>query len=339
MKIPAEQLVQHLEHGLRSLYVICGDEPLGVMEAVDAIRAAARHRGYADREIFNIERGFNWQRLKASSQSLSLFSSLRLVEIHIPSGKPGNDGSKALQDYAADLPPDTLTLVTLPRIDRKDQGAWFRALEESGMIIFAYPVEPEKLPAWVGRRLGAQGQQADTETLEFIANQVEGNLLAAHQEIQKLGLLYPKGRLAIEDVRNAVLNVSRFDAFQLGDAMLAGDAGRTVRVLDGLKAEGVEPVALLGVLIWLLRGALKVKSAQAQGMDLVSAFGQAKIWGDRQNLMRQALGRLSLKKLQAALLKMAEIDKINKGLMQGEPWLELSRLCLGLARMQPARNR
>jgi len=339
MKIPAEQLVQHLEHGLRSLYVICGDEPLGVMEVVDAIRTAARRQGYADREIFNVERGFNWQRLKASSQSLSLFSSLRLVEIHIPSGKPGNDGSKALQDYAADLPPDTLTLITLPRIDKKDQGAWFRALEECGGIIFAWPVEAEKLPAWVGRRLGAQGQQADTETLEFIANQVEGNLLAAHQEIQKLGLLYPKGRLAIEDVRNAVLNVSRFDAFQLGDAMLAGDAGRTARVIDGLKSEGVEPVALLGVLIWLLRGALKVKSAQAQGMDLLSAFGQAKIWGDRQNLMRQALGRLSLKKLQAALLKMAEIDKINKGLMQGEPWLELSRLCLGLARMQPARNR
>jgi len=339
VKLPAEQLVQHLERELRPLYVISGDEPLGTMEALDAIRTAARSQGYTDREIFNAERGFNWQRLKASSQSLSLFASRRQVEIHISSGKPGVDGSKALQDYVADLPPDTLTLVTLPRIDKKDQGVWFRALEEAGVMIFAYPVEAEKLPAWIGRRLGIQGQQADTETLEFIANQVEGNLLAAHQEIQKLGLLYPKGRLAIEDVRDAVLNVSRFDAFQLGDAMLAGDVGRTAKVLEGLKAEGVEPVALLGMLAWLLRGALKVKSAQAQGMDLMSAFGQAKIWGDRQNLMRQALGRLSLKRLQSALLKMAEIDKINKGLALGESWLELSRLCLGLAKTQPARNR
>lgn len=339
MKLPAEQLAQHLERGLHPLYVVTGDEPLGLMEAVDAIRAAARRQGYSDREVFNVERGFNWQRLKASSQSMSLFASRRLVEIRIPSGKPGNDGSKAIQDYAADLPPDTLTLITLPRIDKRDQGAWFKALEDCGAVIAVYAVEVEKLPSWIGRRLSAQGQQADTETLEFIANQVEGNLLAAHQEIQKLGLLYPQGRLAIEDVRDAVLNVSRFDAFQLGDAMLAGDPGRTARVLEGLKAEGVEPVALLGMLVWLLRGTLKVKQAQAQGMDLAAAFGQAKIWGDRQNLMRQALGRLSLRKLQAALLKMAEIDKINKGLVQGEPWLEMSRLCLGLAKPSPARSR
>jgi DNA polymerase-3 subunit delta len=339
MKLATEQLAQHLVHGLRPLYVISGDEPLGVMEAVDAIRAAARQQGYAEREVFNVERGFNWQRLAQSSQSLSLFASLRLVEINIPSGKPGVDGSKALQAYAANLPPDTLTLVTLPRIDKRDQGAWFNALEVAGVLLTAYPVEADKLPAWIGRRLAAQGQQGDTETLEFIANQVEGNLLAAHQEIQKLGLLYPVGRLAIEDVRDAVLNVSRFDAFQLGDAMLAGDAARTAKVLEGLKGEGVEPVALSGMLIWLLRATLKVKSAQAQGMDLMSAFGQAKIWGERQNLMRQALGRLSLKKLQAALLKMAEIDKINKGMAQGEPWLELSRLCMGLAKTSPARGR
>lgn len=339
MKLAAEQLAQHLAHGLRLLYVVSGDEPLGVMEAVDAVRAEARRQGYAEREVFNVERGFNWQRLAQSSQSLSLFASRRLVEINIPSGKPGVDGSKALQAYVADLPPDTLTLVVLPRIDKRDQGVWFNALESAGVLLTAYPVEADKLPAWIGRRLAAQGQQGDTETLEFIANQVEGNLLAAHQEIRKLGLLYPAGRLAIEDVRDAVLNVSRFDAFQLGDAMLAGDAVRTAKVLDGLKAEGVEPVALSGMLVWLLRATLKVKSAQAQGMDLMAAFGQAKIWGDRQQLMRQALGRLSLRKLQAALLKMAEIDKINKGMAQGEPWLELSRLCMGLAKTAPARSR
>ncbi|HEY8085618.1 MAG TPA: DNA polymerase III subunit delta, partial [Methylophilaceae bacterium] len=259
-------------------------------------------------------------------------------EIHIPNGKPGTDGSKALQAYVSDLPPDTLTLITLPRIEKKEQGVWYQKLEQAATMVAVEPVEIDRLPAWIGRRLNAQGQLGDTETLEFIANQVEGNLLAAHQEIQKLGLLFPQGRLSIEEVRDAVLNVSRFDAFQLGDAMLAGDASRTAKVLDGLQAEGVQPVALLGLLIWLLRGAVKVKTAQAQGTDLASAFGQARIWGDRQNVMRQALNRLSLKQLQATLLKAAEIDKINKGLEYGSSWLELSRLCLGVAKMRPSRK-
>jgi DNA polymerase-3 subunit delta len=276
--------------------------------------------------------------LQANSQSLSLFSTLKIIEIHIPNGKPGTDGSKALQAYVSDLPPDTLTLITLPRIEKKEQGVWYQKLEQAATMVAVEPVEIDRLPAWIGRRLNAQGQLGDTETLEFIANQVEGNLLAAHQEIQKLGLLFPQGRLSIEEVRDAVLNVSRFDAFQLGDAMLAGDASRTAKVLDGLQAEGVQPVALLGLLIWLLRGAVKVKTAQAQGADLASAFGQARIWGDRQNVMRQALNRLSLKQLQATLLKAAEIDKINKGLEYGSSWLELSRLCLGVAKMRPSRK-
>ena len=338
MKVAAEQLTQHLKRGLGSLYAVTGDEPLGVMESVDSIRAAAARQGYCDREIYIVERGFDWQRLKTSSQSLSLFSSLRLIEIRIPSGKPGIDGSKALQEYCANLPPDTITLITLPQIEKRDQSEWYRSIELQGVLVQVFPVATEQLPAWIGRRLAAQDQQTDTETLDFISGQVEGNLLAAHQEIRKLGLLYPNGRLTLEQVRDAVLNVSRFDPFQLGDAMLAGDSTRTARILDGLRTEGVEPVALLGMLNWLLRGALKVKLAQTRGMDLKTAFGQARVWGDRQNLMRRALARLSLKKLQAALMKMAEIDKINKGLMQGEPWLELSRLCLGLAKTSPSRN-
>lgn len=338
MRLPAEQLAQHLQSPLRPLYVIFGDEPLGLMEASDALRATARKNGYSERVSYTVERGFDWQRLQANSQSLSLFATLKIVEIHIPGGKPGAEGSKALQAYVADLPPDTLTLITLPRIEKKEQGAWYQKLEQAAVMVAVDPVEIARLPAWIGRRLKLQGQQADTETLEFIANQVEGNLLAAHQEIQKLGLLFPPGSLSFDHVRDAVLNVSRYDAFQLGDAMLAGDAGRTAKVLDGLHAEGVQPVALLGLLIWLLRSALKVKTAQAQGADLASAFGQARIWGDRQNVMRQALNRLSLKQLQATMLKAAEIDKINKGLEQGSSWLELSRLCLGVARMRPARK-
>ena len=303
------------------------------MESMDSIRRAARQQGYDERQTLLVERGFNWGQLAASGQAMSLFASRRLLEIHIPSGKPGTDGSKALQAYVANLPPDTLTLITLPRIDRKDQGAWFRTLEESAVMILVYPVELEKLPAWIGRRLAAQSQQADSEILEFISSQVEGNPLAAHQEIQKLGLLLPPGRLDAKAVRVAVLNVSRYDAFQLGDAILAGDTERAARVLDGLRAEGVQPLALLGMLAWLLRGVTRVKAAEVRGENMANAMQQAKIWGDRQALVKRALNRLELRHLYAAMQKMADIDKIAKGVAQGEPWLELGRLALGLARM------
>lgn len=336
MRISSEQLAAHLARELEPLYVLTGDEPLSLMESVDALRQAARNRGYDERLSFTAERNFDWKQLTASSQSGSLFSSRRLLEVAIPSGKPGVEGGKALQALASRLPDDTITLITLPKLDRTAQNsAWFSALEKVAVVISLQPVEIERLPHWIGGRLRAQGQQADAATLEFIANQVEGNLLAAHQEIQKLGLLYPVGALDAEAVREAVLNVSRYDVFQLGDAMLAGNTSRTAKILQGLESEGVQPLALLGVLAWLLRGITQVKQAEARGENLAKAMQQARIWGDRQTLVRRMLARVSLRQLQAAMLKMAEIDKIAKGLGQGQPWLELSRLCIGLARSEP----
>jgi DNA polymerase III subunit delta len=333
MKLPFDQLGEHLEKKLRPLYILAGDEPLSMMESIDAIRQAARQQGYDERQSLSAERNFDWQQLTANRNALSLFASRRLLEVHIPSGKPGIEGSKALQDYAVHLPDDTVTLITLPKLDKAAQAsAWFSALESAAVVVPLQAVGIERLPQWIGRRLQGQGQQADAATLEFLANQVEGNLLAAHQEIQKLGLLYPPGSLDAEAVREAVLNVSRFDVFQLGDALLAGDAPRTAKILQGLEAEGIQPLALLGVLAWLLRGVLRVKLAETRGENLANAMQQAKIWGDRQTVVRRMLGRVSLKQLQAAMLKMAEIDKIAKGIAQGRPWLEISRLCIGLAR-------
>ena len=229
MRLPQEQLENHLQRELRTLYVICGDEPLALMESVDMVRSAARRQGYDERNTLLVERSFNWEQLTACSQALSLFASRRLVEIRIPSGKPGTEGSKALQAYVADLPPDTITAIVLPKLDKPGlTTAWFSALEKAGTVVMIQPVEIDRLPRWISARLEKQGQQADEATLDFIANQVEGNLLAAYQEIQKLGLLEPQGRLDAEAVREAVLNVSRYDAFQLGDAMLAGDAARAV---------------------------------------------------------------------------------------------------------------
>lgn len=333
MHLSFDQLPAHLERELRPLYVLTGDEPLGMKEAIDAIRQAVRRQGYDERLSYTAERYFDWKQLKASSQSISLFASRRLIELHIPSGKPGVEGGKALQEFATDLPGDTISLMTLPKLDKTGQGsAWFSALEKVGVVVPLQTVEIERLPRWIGNRLQAQGQQADEATLEFLANQVEGNLLAAHQEIQKLGLLYPAGALDPEAVREAVLNVSRYDVFQLGDALLAGDAPRTARILLGLEAEGAQPLALLGVLAWLLRGVTRVKQAETRGENLANAMQQAKIWGDRQSQVKRMLARISLRQLQAAMLKMAEIDRICKGIAPGKPWLEISRLCIGLAR-------
>lgn len=333
MHLSFDQISAHLERDLRPLYILTGDEPLALKEGVDAIRQAARRQGYDERLSYMAERYFDWKQLKASSQSISLFASRRLLELHIPSGKPGVEGSKALQEFAVNLPGDTVALMTLPKLDKAGQGsAWFSALEKVGVVVPLQTVEIERLPRWIGNRLQAQGQQVDEATLEFLANQVEGNLLAAHQEIQKLGLLYPAGPLDPEAVREAVLNVSRFDVFQLGDALLAGDPARTAKILQGLEAEGAQPLALLGVLAWLLRGVTRVKLAETRGENLANAMQQAKIWGDRQGQVKRMLARVSLRQLQAAMLKMAEIDKICKGIAPGKPWLELSRLCIGLAR-------
>ena len=317
---------------MRVLYVLTGDEPLAQRESLDAIRLAARAQGYDERTTLSVERSFNWQQLGVESRSMSLFASKRLLELHIPSGRPGIDGSKALQALASKLPEDTVVVITLPKLDwQSEKSTWFVALEQAAVVLSFQQVAPDQLPQWIAQRLSQQGQQTDTETLEFIAHQVEGNLLAAYQEIQKLGLLYPQGALAAEAVRGAVLNVSRYDVFQLGDAMLAADRERTVRILSGLREEGTQVVALMGALVWLLRGIVRIKQAESCGENLANVMQQAKIRRDRQTLVERALRRLSLRQLQAAMGKLAEIDKIAKGIAKGDAWLEISRLCFGLA--------
>ena len=334
MLLRSAHLESHLGRGLQALYVVTGDEPLLVMEAADGIRAAARREGYTEREVLTAETGFNWSSLRMSGSSLSLFASRRILEIRIPTGKPGNEGSQAIEDYCSNLPMDTLTLVVLPKLDKRSgQGSnWFKALEKNGVVVESFPVELDALPRWIGERLARQGQSAKPEALSFLAQQVEGNLLAAHQEIQKLGLLYPKGELALEQVMDAVLNVSRYDVFQLGDAMLVGDVARISRILEGLEGEGNKPIPVLGMLTWLIRGLAKAKFAMNNGADFMTAMRQANIWGDRQKLARGALGRLSLAQLESTLQHAAKIDRMSKGLGKGDPWDELMQLCLAIAR-------
>lgn len=335
MRLAPTQLEAHLKQGLQPLYVLAGDEPLAQRECLDAIRAAARTQGFDERMSLTVERNFNWQQIQNYGQSISLFASRRLLELSIPSGKPGVDGGKALQALAAKALPDTTVVIILPTLEREAKNsAWFNALETQAQTITLNEVDAAHLPKWIASRLALQGQTASTQTLDFLANQVEGNLLAANQEVQKLGLLYPQGELADAAVREAVLNVSRFDAFQLGEAVLQGDAERTVRILQGLQDEGENAVAVMNPLMWVLRPLVRIKQAEMRGENISNAMASARIYGDRQALVKRALGRLSLRQLEAALQKLADIDKTAKGVMQGDAWLEISRLCFGLARVR-----
>ena len=335
MLIDSSQLKQHLTKSLAPIYVLVGDEPLALAASLDAIRLAARKLGADERTSLMVERYFNWQQIHQFGQSLSLFSSLRILEINIPNGKPGADGGKALAELAAKPIPDCTTIITLPALERDAKNsAWFSALQQAAICVTLNEIAPNQLPKWLEQQLALQNQQCDAQSLTFIANQVEGNLLAAHQEIQKLALLYPAGNISAEHIREAVLNVSRFDAFQLGEAVLAGDAARTSRILQGLQDEGENAVAVLNPLMWVLRPLVRVKQAALKGENINQALTNARIYGDRQALVKRALSRLSLRHLEAALQKMCDIDRTAKGVMLGDAWLELSRLCFGLANVR-----
>jgi len=334
MQLRAEELERHLARDLAPLYIIHGDEPLQSLEAADAIRAQARARGYAEREVLTVERSFDWSLLATSSANLSLFSSKKLIELRIPGGKPGTEGAAAIVQYCAALVADVLTIVTLPKLDRRSQEtAWFKALTRAGVLINTFQVERAQLPQWIAARLARQKQKADRETLQFLADSVEGNLLAAHQEIQKLGLLFAPGELAFEAVRGAVLNVARFDAFQLNEAMLAGDTARLARMLDGLRSEGEAPPKILWVLAGEIRAIAKVQAGMAAGEDTQQLYRNNRVWGaTHQQLVAQAARRLKSAALAQALRHAARIDRTIKGLGRGDVWDELLQLCLRFAR-------
>lgn len=339
MRLAQAQLDSHLKQGLQAIYVLVGDEPLAQRECLDAIRAAARTQGYDERTSLTVERNFNWQQIQNFGQSISLFASRRLLELSIPSGKPGVEGGKALQALASKGLPDTTIVIILPALERDARNsAWYVALETHAQTITLNEVDAANLPKWIANRLAQQGQHTGTQTLEFLAHQVEGNLLAANQEVQKLGLLYPQGELTDATVREAVLNVSRYDAFQLGEAVLAGDAERTVRILQGLQDEGENAVAVMNPLMWVLRPLVRIKQAEMHGENLNNAMTSARIYGDKQALVKRAITRLSLRQLEAALQKLADIDRIAKGVMLGDAWLEISRLCFGLAKVKARKS-
>lgn len=331
MELRPEDLGAHLARGLAPLYVIWGDEPLAMLEAEDAIRAAALKAGH-ERTVFTVQGKFDWSAVFGHADNFSLFAQKKLVEIRIPSGKPGVEGSAALSRYAGNLPADTVNIVSLPGLEWKQtKSKWFEALSAQGTVIQSREVPLEQMPAWIGRRLAANNQQASRDALDFLASRLEGNLLAARQEIDKLSLLLPPGKLGLEDVEQAVTDVSRFEVADIQDAMLAGDAGRCVRILQSLRQEGEAVPKIMWQVGATLRLLYKLKSAIRQGQPLAAAFKANRIWDKRQSLVQSALKRVSDEKLEAALQVASKIDRQAKGLDGGDPWDELLRLSMNLS--------
>ena len=360
MQLAPTQLKAHLDKGLRPLYTLHGDETLLVQEALDAIRARARALGYTERSSFTVAGAhFDWSPVLAAGGSLSLFAERQIIEVRIPSGKPGKDGSAALQQLAEASRgnEDTLLLVMLPRLDKATRsGAWFSTLDGAGVTLQIDPVERAALPAWIAQRLAAQGQRVRAgeegqTTLTFFADRVEGNLLAAHQEIQKLALLYPTGEatggtpveLSFEQVEGAVLNVARYDVFKLSEAVLSGQVARVQRMLDGLQAEGVAEVLVHYTLAEDIRALKRVKDAMAAGKPLPMALREQRVWGLRERLFERVLPRLQSDAIDALLQAAHRVDGIVKGLKQPDwpagGWQSLHRLAMMLCqgcRVQPA---
>ena len=339
MQLRLDQLTAHLHKGVRPLYTLWGDEPLLAQEAADAIRAAARAAGHTERQVHSVSGAhYNWSGLLGAAQAMSLFADKQIIEIRIPSGKPGKEGSDALQRYARLQAEDTVTLVTLPRIDGQQQkSGWFSALDSAGVTIRCEPVARAALPAWIAQRLSLQAQrvqdgEAGQRSLAFFADRVEGNLLAAHQEIQKLGLLYPQGELTFEQIEAAVLDVARYDVFKLGEAVLSGHVERALRMLDGLQAEGEAAVLVHWSLSEDIRALKRTKDAIGNGKPMPMALREARVWGAKERLFERAVPLFSDGAL-ARLLQAAQVcDGLVKGLRHpdwpSDPWHGLKRLVL-----------
>jgi len=336
------RLAEQLGRGaaLAPLYCVLGDEPLLVTETLDALRAAARAAGYAERTTLVLDARSDWSQVAAATRTVSLFGDRRLLELKLPTGKPGKTGGDTLAQLAeqtgAQPDPDTLVVLALPRLDRATrESRWMQALARHGVTVDVPTVERERLPAWIGQRLARQNQQVDAATLQWMADKVEGNLLAAHQEIQKLALLHPEGPIAAADVERAVLDVARYDVFGLRDAMLAGDPARVVRMIAGLRAEGEALPLVLWAVGEEIRLLARLAAVRAAGQDMGGAMRRLRVFGPHERLARQALDRVSPAAWPAAVQHAHDVDRLIKGLSApgrlADPWEEMTRLALRVA--------
>lgn len=309
MQLRLNQVKDHLKQPLLPLYVVAGEEPLLIQESLDALRAAARAQGFSERQVLDADKSFDWSQLTQAAASLSLFATRRLIEVNLPSGAPGVEGGQALRGLADAPPPDTVILLICGEIDWKSRkSAWYGALENKGASLYIEAIKPEQLPAWIKSRLAAANLKAGDDAIELLAHRTEGNLLAAQQDIEKLKLLYPGEPLDAEKIRLAVADSARFDAFDLADKVLTGDAAGAVRSLARLREEGVELPALIGAWAYMLRQWGQAAAHYAQSNSAAAACEAARIFGQRQTPYLKALPRVPAGKIHGWLAQASSID-------------------------------
>ncbi|MCY1265870.1 DNA polymerase III subunit delta [compost metagenome] len=336
MKLNPAQLAKHLQGNLAPVYVVSGDEHLLCQEACDAIRTACRERDFAERQVFNAEANFDWGQLIEAGASLSLFAEKRLLELRLPSGKPGDKGAAILLEYLRRPPEDTVLLISLPRLDGSTQKTkWAKALIDGDVAQFIqiWPIDAHQLPQWIRQRLSQAGLAASQEAVELIAARVEGNLLAAAQEIEKLKLLAEGNQIDVDTVQAAVADSARFDVFGLIDAALNGEAAHSLRMLEGLRGEGVEPPVILWALAREIRQLAGFAQQHSDGMPMDRVFASARppVWDKRRPLLGKALQRHTAARWSQFLLDAQLIDAQIKGQAPGDPWNGLARLTLLVA--------
>lgn len=334
-RLRPEQLSAALTKQLAPIYLVSGDEPLLIQEACDAIRAAARKQGFGERELYHADNSFDWGQVLSAANSLSLFAEKKIIELRLPSGKPGDKGGKVLQEYARSPSPDNLFLLVTEKLDGAAQKSkWFKAIEDAGTHIQVWPIVAGNLPRWIGQRLQQAGLQADSDAIALLASRIEGNLLAAAQEIEKLKLIAEGGYISYELMASAVADSARYDVFGLADKALQGDARAAVKTLQGLKTEGTEPITILWAITRDIRTLIQIAQSVAQGKQFEAAAKQCGVWDKRQPLVRAALNRLRPAQLQQLLRKANGIDRAIKGMRNAEPWDELLDLLLNIAGVQ-----
>ena len=331
MKIYANQLTGDLNKALRPVYLLTGDEPLQLMETGDQIIAAARKVGFAEKAVHHIDRSFDWGELYQAANSMSLFAEKKIIDLRFASAKPGDKGSAAIVEYCDNLSPDNTLIVRMPKLDKAAQNSkWFKALDKAGAVIQVWPVEIEKLPGWIQARAKSLGLTFSTEAAKSLAEKVEGNLLAAAQEIEKLKLNDSK-HVSIEDLSESVAEATKFDIFKLSDAVLTGKSRRAVKILLGLKSAGEEPVLVLWALSKEIHTLIKGSAKLQSGKPMAVVFKEAGVWANRQAFLQSALQRLRSGQLYDCLTKAIEADKTIKGLSAGNVWDKLIDLSLMLS--------
>lgn len=331
MPLREAQFEQQLASGaLAPVYLLASQEPLLLLEAADALRNKARELGYAEREVFEADHRFDWGTLESSFVTMSLFSSRRVIEVRLPTGKPGKEGGAVLEKFAKDPAPDILLLVTAAEWSNKHDAAWSRAIDQRGAMLVLWPVKPNELPQWIARRLKSRGLEATPDAAALLAERIEGNLLAAAQEIDKLALLKGKGKIDAAEMESLVADSARYDVFRLTDTALAGDAPRALHMLAGLRGEGEAVVPMLSWITTQVQALALLSAVQESGGNLAQAFSQARVWDSKQPLFRRALGRGSAAHFEKLLSDCARIDRISKGRLAGDAWRELERVIVGI---------